>query len=169
MAGDRSAEYLRIWFAKAEAEEDVFNRFMSGWLVLAMAATIYRTKSGGFMSEERESQRVIAYLKSEAHSVEKAAQANRPNMEALAKRRGTEGGIVIDGKQQFCRIFRGKILGQSPCSAEKFAEATGEILNRVRNNLFHGAKVYDDSRDRALLELVTPFLLTFLATSKHLR
>jgi len=134
-----------------------------------MAANIYCTKSGGNMPEERESQRIIAYLKSQAHSVEEAAQANRLGMEALARRSGTNGGVVIDGKQHFCRKFRGKILKASSCSSEDFAEAMGEILNRVRNNLFHGVKSYDDTGDRVLLELITPFLLTFLAASEHLK
>ena len=48
-------------------------------------------------------------------------------------------------------------------------EATAEILNKVRNNLFHGSRVYDDSNDCALLDLVTPILLTIVTSSEQLR
>ena len=42
------------------------------------------------------------------------------------------------------------------------ADHTAEFLNKVRNNVFHGVKVYDDSDDLALLQRVNPILLSIL-------
>lgn len=38
------------------------------------------------------------------------------------------------------------------------AKRTAEMLNHIRNNLFHGIKAPDDAADRALLEHVNPLL-----------
>jgi hypothetical protein len=42
------------------------------------------------------------------------------------------------------------------------AGKTAEMINHVRNNLFHGAKAPDDEADRDLLEHVNPILLSVL-------
>lgn len=168
MAGDRRAEYLKKWFHKAKIEEDVVDRFICGWLALAIAAQIHRTYSEIYIPKDTDRLRVIDYLKDKANSVEGATQTNKRDMEALANRNGTDGGIVVDGIQRFCRRFRGKVLGRLTCSPEEFGEAVAEILNKVRNNLFHGSKMYDDANDRALLELVTPLLLTIVAKAERL-
>lgn len=40
--------------------------------------------------------------------------------------------------------------------------AIGELFNKIRNNLFHGVKVYDDSEDIELINTVNPILLEIL-------
>jgi hypothetical protein len=169
MARDRRTEYLRKWFSKAEREEDRFDRFIYGWLALTIAAQRYCTESGSD-STETDRERVISYLKHHATSVDAAIQKNRVQMVSLANRTGTRGGVVVDGWriEEHCVRFRNKIQGGATCSTEQFAEAVGEILNKVRNNLFHGSKVYDDAEDRELLGLVTPLLLTILDSSERL-
>jgi hypothetical protein len=138
-------------------------------LALTIAAQRYCTESGSD-STETDRERVISYLKHHATSVDAAIQKNRVQMVSLANRTGTRGGVVVDGWriEEHCVRFRNKIQGGATCSTEQFAEAVGEILNKVRNNLFHGSKVYDDAEDRELLGLVTPLLLTILDSSERL-
>jgi len=45
--------------------------------------------------------------------------------------------------------------------------AVAELLNKVRNNVFHGVNVYDDKEDLKLLMLVNPVLLAVLLESER--
>jgi hypothetical protein len=76
----------------------------------------------------------------------------------------------VDGAaiQHHCRLFKGAVRGTSTCADECLAEATAEILNKVRNNLFHGNKMYDDKEDREVLNLLTPLLMTIVRTCEAL-
>jgi hypothetical protein len=42
------------------------------------------------------------------------------------------------------------------------AGKTAEMINHVRNNMFHGAKAPDDKADRDLLEHLNPILISLL-------
>lgn len=169
MAHDRRSEHLKKWFRKAEAEEDVFDRFIYGWLALALAASIHETRLGERF--EKDSKRVVNYLQTRADDVEAAVRKETQSAVTLSKRMGSGNGVIVDGwpLQKHGKRFRRKVLGQGTCSPIEFAESTAEILNKVRNNLFHGVKVYDDAEDRALLESATPLLLTIVATCERLR
>ena len=170
MAGDRRSERLKTWFRKAEADRDIFDRYVYGWLALGLAASIHETTSGNRF--EKDSERVNAYLKEHADDVEEAVQKEKLSVTSLSKRMGTQNGVIVDGPpwlQEHCKRFRRKVLGQGTCASAEFAESTAEILNKVRNNLFHGEKVYDDAEDRKLLEFATPLLLTVVATCERLR
>jgi hypothetical protein len=44
----------------------------------------------------------------------------------------------------------------------ELVESMVEVLDRVRNNLFHGRKIYDDKDDLKVLEAANPILLEIL-------
>ena len=170
MAGDRRSERLKKWFRKAETEKDIFDRYVYGWLALGLAASIHETTFGSRF--EKDSERVKAYLKAHATEMEETVQKDYLSASSLSKRMSTKNSVIIDGPQwlrEHCKRFRRKVLGQETCSPVEFAESTAEILNKVRNNLFHGEKVYDDAEDRKLLEFATPLLLNIVATCEQLR
>jgi hypothetical protein len=171
MAPDKQAQFIARWFTKAEQDTDVFDRFVSAWVALCIASQRHRTIRGQGRRDETERERVIDYFRSNAAKLRAAVQENVVELKRLAERRGTRGGTIVDGDaiQVHSRLFRGTVLETSPCTNEHLATATAEILNKVRNNLFHGAKIYDDTNDRELLSLVTPFLMTFVATCEGLR
>lgn len=171
MAGDGRSERLKKWFRKAETEKDIIDRFIYGWLAMTIAANIEFTHSGIPDPKINDRKRVIHYFKKHSEAVETAAQEHNANSLTLSKRMGPEGGVILDALaiQEHCKNFRRKVLKQGACSSSDFAEATAEILNRIRNNLFHGSKLYDDTADRTLLGLVTPILLAILATSEGLK
>lgn len=170
MARDGRSERLKKWFRRAEAEQDIFDRYIYGWLALGLAASIHETASGKRFETDRE--RVNDYLKNHANDVEDAARIEKSNIASLSMRTGTRNGVIVDGPQRLqehCKRFRRKTLGQGTCSAEEFAESTAEILNKVRNNLFHGEKVYDDATDRDLLQSATPLLLAIISACERLK
>jgi hypothetical protein len=47
------------------------------------------------------------------------------------------------------------------------ANAIDEMINHVRNNVFHGLKAPDDTPDRELVDRINPILMGVLATSTH--
>jgi hypothetical protein len=137
---------------------------------LTIASQRHRTIRGGQRGRDKtDRDRIIDYFKFHAASVRAAVQLKIVEMRRLAERRGRGGGTVVDGPiQEHCRRFKGAVLGTSTCTDEPLAEATAEILNKVRNNLFHGNKIYDETDDRELLNLVTPLLMTIVATCERL-
>ena len=170
MAPDKQAQFIAKWFTKAEQDTDVFDRFVSAWVALTIASQRHRTIRGHRRRDETDRERIIDYFKSNAAKLRAAVQENVVELRRLAERRGTRGGTIVDGAtiQVHCRIFKSTVLGTSTCTNEHLATATAEILNKVRNNLFHGTKMYDDTNDRELLNLVTPLLMTIVATCEGL-
>ena len=168
MPHDRRSERLKKWFKKAEDEEDIFDRYVYGWLALGLAASIHETTSGERF--KKDSERVENYLKTRADDVEEAVRRETQSAVTLSKRMGTRNGVIVDGSprlQEHCKKFRRKVLEQGTCSPTEFAESTAWILNQIRNNLFHGEKVYDDAEDRKLLESATPLLLAIVASCER--
>ena len=47
-------------------------------------------------------------------------------------------------------------------SERQRAEYFAELLNKIRNNLFHGDKVYDDANDRELIKHTVYILRDFV-------
>ena len=88
-------------------------------------------------------------------------------MAELARRRGVaRGHPIIDTVNDSLRAkFENLVahyLKNQLLPAAEHVDAVGELLNRIRNNLFHGTKVYDDREDIAVLELVNPVLISIL-------
>ena len=57
-------------------------------------------------------------------------------------------------------------LGQLQRKPRWIASKTAEMVNHVRNNMFHGVKVPDDRADRELVEHVNSLLLGILDALK---
>jgi hypothetical protein len=92
-------------------------------------------------------------------------------MTHLAKRRGTahQDLLVDTGNRQLRLIFR-KLSrhythGES-MQEEELIVAVAEFLNKVRNNIFHGVKVYDDKADLDLLGTLNPVLLAIFKAAE---
>jgi hypothetical protein len=53
--------------------------------------------------------------------------------------------------------------GQAQRKHRWVANATAELVNHIRNHMFHGVKDPDDLADQALIERVNPILIGVLA------
>jgi hypothetical protein len=94
-------------------------------------------------------------------------------MRALARRKGTQyrNPIVDTGNPVLREHFRQLsqyYLDNKPLSAEDLVVYVAELLNKIRNNLFHGVKVYDDASDSALLQEVNPVLTSIINQCEHI-
>ena len=161
MRGDRRLNFVKKWFGRAKKTEDPFDRFFYLWIALVVSA---QHLVRGSCESDRE--RVIDYFWYNKENVLKVLSEHNDIMNRLAHRRGTRfGNPIIDAGEDLREKFRrlsDHYLRNHPLSSEEKVEIVAELLNRIRNNLFHGHKIYDDQEDISLLELVNPLLFDVL-------
>jgi hypothetical protein len=97
-------------------------------------------------------------------------EANHISLEFLAKRRGARyGDPIIDANQKLTSYFsKLSMFFKNTYSYKKdneLANHFGELLNKIRNNLFHGDKSYNDKNDLELIQSVLPSLYDFAKES----
>lgn len=113
---------------------------------------------------------IMSLLQGHANAVS-AVLASVPNDVAwLAARRGTSTGeAIIDVYPRSPQRLRSLFdtlsevwSGQRTRRAGWIATAVAELINHIRNHLFHGVKAPDDANDQELLRRVNPILLGLL-------
>ncbi len=117
---------------------------------------------------------ILEYFQAHADQVV-AVLGQLPEQTAwLANRRGTATGErILDVSPYSPEHLRRDFdelaqvwLGQAERKPRWIACKLAEMVNHVRNNLFHGAKAPDDEADRALLERVNPIVMGILAVRR---
>jgi hypothetical protein len=171
MVGDRRVTFIRRWLRRAREARDEFDRFFSAWIALVVAAQRIRDSLGQLPEEDSDRQRVVDYFLAKKSEVMRAIGKHQTEMRWLARRRGTTyGNSIIDTgnrnlRKRFARLSRHYTA--APCMQDdELVTAVAELLNKVRNNVFHGVKVYDDKEDLDLLRNVNPVLLAVLEESE---
>jgi|GEM_PF-1788672 len=168
MRSDRRAAFVSRWFKKALGDKDHFDRFFSLWIALTVAAKKWCDDTGAGSRRDRDGKRIERFLKGNQRGVLQAMDARGEDVAALAKRRGTlSGAAILDiwperGRahqlkskfERFSRHYRGEMA----LPDDEKVDTLVEILRQVRNNTFHGVKVYDDREDAQLLNMVNPIL-----------
>ena len=170
MGADKRLDFTKKWHQRGVAADDPFDRFIYLWIALIVAAQ----RLGGSRRDDTDRLKLLGYLRAKSQGVMRALHANHASLAKLAARRGTDhqNPIVDSGnphlRQKLTDLVNHYADGWHLSDAD-LTEAIGELLNRIRNNLFHGAKVYDDRDDMALLELVNPVLLDILRECEGLQ
>lgn len=167
---DKRLTYIKKWIHRASKTEDVFDQFFCLWIAAVIAARRFGTQHPELSppgDENGDRNKVIAYFSGNCEHVVEALNENKPNMMRLARRRGTDyHGPIVDTRNPDLRRKFDRLVAhytQSPILPRReLAEVVGELLNKIRNNVFHGVKVYDDAEDVALLKLVNPILRAIL-------
>jgi hypothetical protein len=165
-----AAEFVRRWHLKAKESPDCFDRFFSAWIALVI-------KGRGHLDEKQLSQpdtdriAIITYFEERAEAVV-AVLGNLPEQVAwLAARKGTgTGKPILDVHPYSRRHLRRKFdelalvwSGQATRKPRWVAIATAEMINHIRNNMFHGLKAHDDAADRELLDRINGILMGILS------
>ena len=114
-------------------------------------------------SGKTDRKKIVNFFRDRRTLIFKVIKEHHTKMVKLAQRQGTKyGDPIVDTKNSELRAKFSKIVDyytQGICLDEGvFVEYVGELLNKIRNNLFHGGKVYDDREDTALISLVNPIL-----------
>lgn len=167
MLDDRRLKFVRKWLERAKKEEDEFDRFFAAWIALVVASQRLRDHTGSRYDSSTDREKVLEYFDKKSPSVLKAIENRRVEMVNLSGRRGSGHGnaIVDSGDPEFrdrmtrlAKHYRNDV----PMLDADRVRAVGEMLNRIRNNIFHGIKIYDDREDLELLRQVNPLLLEIL-------
>jgi hypothetical protein len=169
MVHDRRVAFVRKWFQRAIEEDDEFDRFFSAWIALVVAAQRLRDYRGRLPKWDSDRKRVVDYFLAKKSRVMSAVKKREQEMMWLARRQGTRYGTpIIDtdtDDEYLCNLFTKlsrHYTSKEAMPDDEFVKALAELLNRIRNNVFHGAKVYDDKEDLELLKNVNPVLLAVL-------
>jgi hypothetical protein len=115
---------------------------------------------------------IIQYCETHADAIADVLGTLHDETAWLAQRRGTGTGQPILDVNPYspghlrCDFDELALVwsGKKDHKPRWIANRTAEMVNHVRNNMFHGAKAPDDAADRALLEHVNPILLRILAS-----
>ena len=161
-----AADFVQRWHRKANESEDFFDRFFSAWIALVIKARGHLSAQQ-FAEPDTDRLAIIQYFEERAEAVEAVLHGLPEQVAWLARRRGTgTGQPILDvqpySPQHLRRTFDDLALVWSEQARRKprwIANATAEVVNHIRNNMFHGVKAPDDAADRELLERINCILL----------
>ena len=172
MVHDRRLSFTRKWLERAKKADDVFDCFFSVWIALVIAAQRLSTKSGRYVEDDTDRERVLEYFRANTIQIIAVLSDRETEMGRLARRRGSRfsNPILDTGNPELRKAF--SRLSRAYTAEERIADAelvvtVGEIVNKVRNSVFHGVKVYDAKEDLEVLALVNPILLQIVETCER--
>jgi hypothetical protein len=168
-------EFAQEWHERglqSLKEDKPFESFIYNWLALTIAAKTYksfnvRSSKDGTNSDKED---ILFWINSDAELVMSIMQKYNEDMRVLSERSGVElKETIIDVKEsnqkEFIlekhQEFSGYWLSETRHKHARKKDINNTliyILNRIRNNLFHGNKSYNLQSDRELLETVCPIL-----------
>ena len=168
---DQREQIMYEWYEKgvdAFNQENDFEAFIYLWISWVVACKIDLGNNKPYSSfvqkdlDDREI--IIEWCKNYAPELKKCINENLKNLIYLGNRQGSHyKDPIIDASQilqakftLLSRFFRGKYIYNYD---EDLAADFAELLNKIRNNLFHGNKSYDNKEDKALLKAVLPVFL----------
>ncbi|MEX0805726.1 MAG: hypothetical protein WD688_20770 [Candidatus Binatia bacterium] len=167
---DRSA-FVARWQARAADAEDTFDQFFCLWIALVIQA---RPQLDPNQVDSDDTDRVAVLQLAQRHTMAIVAsfEGVSDELKWLARRKGTRRGDAIVDVHDYVRRrdhlrtrfqwLTDHYTGARTCKPGLIVAAAAELLNHVRNNLFHGIKDPDDVEDEELVRHLLPVLRAFL-------
>ena len=170
---DRRA-FIQRWRDRAQASDDPVDQFFSAWIALVVCARPHlRPEDHDLRDTDRRA--VLRLSESCRDAIFREIDSQKEELAWLARRKGThrQDPIVdvydfVHSAEHFRDRFRrlaDHYSGERTSKPGLVVEAVIELLNHVRNNLFHGIKDPDDVDDRDLLRRLNPILHAVLRGS----
>ena len=154
----------------AQENEEYFDAFISYWISFVVSCKVY-CDNNGVKPRLKENQKhpldmdfIIEWYMGNSKSVLNCFENNLKSLSVLKDR--NDGEILKESREkQFSAITRA-LKGEH---IEKFelVKNIAYLMNQIRNNLFHGTKIYDDQEDLQLIKSVLPFLRDILDSSNR--
>lgn len=169
-------EFAEDWYnrgCRALDNENVFEAYIYLWLSLTIAAKQHVANNGRLDSDNdeiRDVEHIVYWMENygKPGQIIRILKLHQDDIMELCDRVGTESSdplIDINSRryyEQILKFHRDFVKywqeGATYIEEYKVARTFLELLNRVRNNLFHGGKSFKVSSDRRLLELLCPSL-----------
>lgn len=175
---DPRINFVEQWFLRSHKSDDDFERFIFLWLCMVCIAKYWyemNCRSDRNYKSSKDDGYFIGHYFGAHGNAELIVDvcSCMPEYEKLARRKSENNEYILDGVTDDNRTLKNlhmHIVFDSPMNSRSQAEAIGKALKGIRNNLFHGGKLYESSEDRALLELATPLLTAIVIKSaqKHM-
>ena len=159
---DTRDEIMHSWFKRGEKallEENIFEAFIYLWISWVVACK----KSNDFnysnefryKKDENDREEVKLFCINHRDEINEILNNHKTSLAYLANRKGSKfKNPIIDASERQREIFLAlsrDINGEIDLTVRQRAEYVAELINRVRNNLFHGDKIYNDIEDRELI------------------
>jgi hypothetical protein len=167
---DQREQIMYEWFEKGE---DAFNKkndfeaFIYLWISWVVACKIHLGNNKpyqSFVQKDLDDRRIITeWCDSYAPEIKECLNKNIQHLMPLGKRVGSHfKNPIVDAseklREKFTKLssfFNGNNIYKYD---NELTVDFAELLNKIRNNLFHGNKCYDNQEDKLLLEAVLPSL-----------
>ncbi len=163
------------WFKKGEIAKNnnnTFEAFIYLWISWVIGCKIFISYNDHFDERSNNTDRedILLWCKKNSAFVAQTIEENYASLELLGKRRGTMyGDPIIDASSKLTGYFSTlSMFFKNQYTYKKDVELAnhfGELLNKIRNNLFHGDKSYNDKNDLELIQSVLPTLYDFAKES----
>ena len=170
--------FVARWEARAAQVDDPFDQFFCLWIALVIQG---RPKLDLQQLDADDTDRVAIVRLSQAHAdaIFMSLADASGELKWLAARKGTRRGDPIVDVHDYARHrnhlrtrFRWlaeHYAGTRLCKAGLIVEAVAELINHVRNNLFHGIKDPEDVDDQELVQHLVPVVRAVLRGSRGQR
>ncbi len=171
-----STDFVRRWHQRALDDDDPFDRFFSAWIALVILAR-HDLDEQGMSQPDVDRKAIIQYFDSHAEAISGVLRALNVETQWLSQRRGTSTQEAILDVHYYSPRHLRQIFdtlaqvwsGSTNRKTRWVTCATAEMINHIRNNMFHGLKAPDDAADRDLLNRVNPILMRVLEVSGEAR
>ena len=169
MKNVRQKKFIEKWYQRAFETHDQFDTFFCLWVALAVAAQNFTRGNSDY---ETDGKKIRAYFLAHSDKVLSSLNEHNDKMVQFAMRKGSQYRTpMLDAGDRLRPIFSqlsAHYLGTQRLTDEDVVCYTAELFNKVRNNVFHGGKMYDEQADIAVLEIVNPILDTILQTCENI-
>lgn len=159
------------WFKKGEIAKNnnnPFEAFFYLWISWVIACRIFISYNIDIDARTNNTDRddILFWCKQNSDFVSETIEANYASLELLGKRKGARyGDPIVDANPKLTSYFSTlSMYFKNEYTYKKNKELAthfGELLNKIRNNLFHGDKSYNDKNDLELIQSVLPTLYDF--------
>lgn len=167
---DRSA-FVGRWQSRAAEVADPFDQFFCLWIALVIHARPQLDPSQ-LDSDDTDRAAVLRLAQTHAKPILTSLAEVSDELAWLAHRKGTRRGDPIVDVHDYARHrdhlrtrfqrLAEHYTGARTCKPGLIVEAAAELINHVRNNLFHGIKDPNDVDDQELVRHLIPVLRAFL-------
>jgi hypothetical protein len=163
---------MKDWFKKGEIEknrDNYFEAFIYLWISWVIGCKIFISCNINRDSSEKnftDRDDILDWCRFNSEVVARIIYENHSSLKYLGSRKGEKyGNPIVDASRNLRTYFdmlQKYFKNEYRYARDKdLAKHFGELLNKIRNNLFHGDKTYSEKSDLELIKSVLPILYAF--------